>query len=113
MASTMDAVEAKCFDVDAVDKLLGEIDRFESLWLEYFNELRVNYLQLYYEDLAHDPPTSIAQTLASLGINEWSGICRSEMQRQSDELTEEWVRLYKLEHGPVRPLNLGATKILS
>jgi LPS sulfotransferase NodH len=101
-ASTMDAVEANRFDANAVDKLLGEIDRFESIWLEYFNELPGNCLQLYYEDLARNACTFIAQTLAFLGINEWSGICRTELKRQSDGLTEEWVRRYKLERGLVR-----------
>lgn len=96
-ASTMTAVAANRFDADAVDKFLCEIERFESIWLDYFNELQGNCLQLYYEDLARDPRSSIAQTLAFLGINEWSGICRTELRRQSDGLTEEWVSRYNLE----------------
>jgi LPS sulfotransferase NodH len=97
MASTMNGLEANRFDPDAVDKLLSEIDRFDSIWLEYFNELQGNCLELYYEDLARDACASIAQALAFLGINDWSGICQTELQRQSDGLTEEWVSRYKLE----------------
>jgi trehalose 2-sulfotransferase len=95
---------AEVFDVDALDELMRAISLGESCWLAYLSELGVNYLSLFYEDLVHAPRMWVAQILGFVGVHhQWAGICRSELQRQSDEVTEEWVRRYKALRNPSRP----------
>jgi len=84
------------FDVDALDELTRAIMLSESHWEEYFAELDAHHLPLFYEDLVREPQSWVTRILAYLGIDhEWSGPCRSGLQQQSDELTEQWVRRYE------------------
>jgi trehalose 2-sulfotransferase len=97
-ASSAGATEV--FDTDAIAELVGEISACESLWLAHLDEFAINYLELYYEDLIGQPRKWIAEILRFLEIDEhWNGMCRSDLQRQSDQLTEEWVRRYGLNRG--------------
>ncbi len=85
------------FDVDALDELAQAITLSESLWVEYLTELGAHYLPLFYEDLVREPREWVDRILAYLSVDrEWTGLCRSELQQQSDDLTEEWVRRYKV-----------------
>jgi LPS sulfotransferase NodH len=85
------------FDVDALDELARAISVSESLWVEYLTELGTHYLPVFYEDLVREPSTWIARILAYLGVDhKGADLCRSELQQQSDDLTEEWVRRYKI-----------------
>jgi trehalose 2-sulfotransferase len=100
---------AEVFDSDAIDELVQKIDASESLWLAYLDELDIKYLALYYEDLIDQPRKWVAETLQFLGItHHWDGMCRSELLRQRDELTEEWVKRYSLQKVlPDQPRRVG------
>jgi trehalose 2-sulfotransferase len=96
MAARKRVPGAEIFDIDAIDELVQAINVEESRWLAYFHEAGVNPLTLYYEDLVDQPRTWIAEILDFLEIDHQSlGPCQSRLQRQSDELTEEWVKRYR------------------
>jgi trehalose 2-sulfotransferase len=95
--SMTNAPAEEIYDVNAIDQLVRAIRQFESLWLSYLHGTGVNYLQVFYEDLVHEPRIWIARIMAFLGVDHaWAGGCRSELQRQSDGLTEEWVTRYRV-----------------
>jgi LPS sulfotransferase NodH len=91
------------FSFAAVDHLRLRIDEHNVAWRDFFDDCGVEPLEVVYEDLTEDYEATILRLLDGIGIPtpDGFGVEAPRMKRQSDALSEEWVRLYD-EHRVAR-----------
>jgi len=84
------------FDAAAIGDALEWIEREEALWEELFANMRESPHRLDYEDLVHDVEGSVLAVMRFLGIELPDGlrVPSPTLERQSDSLSEQWVRRY-------------------
>jgi trehalose 2-sulfotransferase len=91
------------YSFDAIDHLLDGLRRDEDAWRGWFHRTGLRPLALTYEEVAGDLEGSVRRVLDHLGLTLPAGrrVDPGPMRRQSDELSESWVRAY-LEDGSRR-----------
>ena len=84
------------FSFAAVDHLKLRIDEHNAAWQSFFEQCYVEPLKVVYEEFIESYEENVLELLNGLEIPIPEGftVTRPEMRRQSDELSEEWVRLY-------------------
>jgi len=85
------------FDKAVIDDLMQNvIIHDEEAWQRYFRAHNITPLTIYYEDLAKDVEGTARKALAFLGVTVPDDLVFAErkLRRQSDDLTEAWVRQY-------------------
>jgi LPS sulfotransferase NodH len=85
----------------APDRIAGLMQSFadhERLWDRYFQQIGVQPLRVTYEQLDADYERTVADVLAHLGCAGAPVVPRA-LERQSDEVTEEWIERYRRERG--------------
>jgi LPS sulfotransferase NodH len=87
---------APAYSRAAIDTLQARLADDEAAWRRWFAARGVRPLELVYEEFADRPGDAAAQVLDHLGIRRPAGLAvRAPIQRQSDALTEEWVRRHE------------------
>jgi len=84
------------FSFAAVDHLKLRIDEHNAAWRSFFEGCGMEPLEVLYEELVADYEGTVSWLLEGIGIPVPEGFAveAPRMRRQSDELSEEWVRLY-------------------
>lgn len=79
-----------------IDHLVRTFRASDLSWNEFFDTHAIDALSISYEDqLTHDPDTAVHAVLDHIGVKAPDG-WRAEvpLERQADELSEEWVAAY-------------------
>jgi trehalose 2-sulfotransferase len=87
------------FDLEHIERKIGRLAREEAAWDELFGHHGISPLRVTYEQLAAVPEATTRGALEFLGVELPPGFRFDAplMQRQSDELSEEWVARYLAE----------------
>ena len=85
------------FDFRAIDHLVREIQKWESGWKRYFEVLGIPpYTVLYETELEYGHEDAVKGILGYIGVTIPENLApRTNYRKQSDELTEDFVRLYR------------------
>lgn len=85
------------FDFAEIESLRCTLIKHEECWQSYFEECGVTPLVLRYEDLWMAPEKQVAEVLDYLNIDIPGGLSLPppRLKKQSDHVTEEWLRLYE------------------
>jgi LPS sulfotransferase NodH len=85
------------FNFAAIDHLKLRIDEHNAAWQAYFERCGVEPIRIVYEEFVETYEVSVLGLLNTLGISLPEGftVTQPKMKRQSDELSEEWVRMYQ------------------
>ena len=85
------------FSFPAVDHLKLRIDEHNEAWQDFFAGCDAEPVRVVYEELAEDYEGTVLRLLEELGIRipEDLAVEMPRMRRQADDLSEEWVRLYR------------------
>jgi len=85
------------FDFVGIHKLVQEFYKYDFCWLTYFRKYRINpFIVIYEDDLENGNEDVIRRILLYLGIIIPSGLAfQTRYIKQSDELSEKFVQLYK------------------
>ena len=96
------------FSFAAVDHLKLRIDEHNDAWQNFFEECGVEPMEVVYEELVEDYEGTVMWLLDGIGVSipEKFGVTEPKMRRQSDDLSEEWVRLYN-ERAAVKTVQKG------
>jgi LPS sulfotransferase NodH len=80
-----------------VDHLKLRIDEHNEAWQDFFDGCGAEPVRVVYEELAEDYEGTVLRLLEELGIRipEDFAVKKPRMRRQANELSEEWVRLYR------------------
>lgn len=84
------------FHYAAIDHLVQRLVSHERAWTQFFAENSIHPLLLTYEELAGSHQEIATRILQYLGIPlpEQIVFARPRMERQADELSEQWVKQY-------------------
>ncbi len=98
-ASTHRAQAEPVFDRDAIDRYLAKLAREDGEWESHFERRGVVPHRVSYERLTQAPTEVMEGVLAFLGVSSPPDPAPEplELERQADELTEEWVARYLRE----------------
>jgi LPS sulfotransferase NodH len=96
--SPADPSRVPVFDFEAIDVAVRRLTWRERAWQRFFQQHGIRPFTLVYEDLTEDPASLTRQVLRYLGIELPNSFVfpTPQLQKQADELTEEWVRQYEL-----------------
>jgi LPS sulfotransferase NodH len=84
------------FDTAAIRRLVEEIEEGEAHWGEWFRQREIVPCRVWYEDdLEHDFAQTVLRLLGRLAIDAPPDlVVRSNLRKQSDELSEQLVQQY-------------------
>ena len=84
------------FDYERIQALIQEIKADESAWNWFFKNYNIQPLRIVYEDFIADPKNTLFTIFSHIGITVPKNIVLPgpNMKKQSDELTEQWVKKY-------------------
>jgi LPS sulfotransferase NodH len=90
------AAREACYSYPAIDHLRRRLAADDRSWIEFFDAHRIEPLALTYEQVAADLPGSVRAVLEHVGVDPSAadGI-EPPLERQADELSEEWVARYE------------------
>jgi LPS sulfotransferase NodH len=93
---SMDAIALPHYDAEAIADGLRFLSQDEANWEAFFDRSAVSPYRLTYEELESSPQDAITALLTYLGSGEPQPIplSPSRHRRQSDDLTEEWLRRF-------------------
>jgi trehalose 2-sulfotransferase len=89
------------FCYPAVDHLKLRIDEHNAGWKKYFLKYGIRPIEIVYEDFVNDHSAATLRLLDRIGVPAPKdfNIAAPKMKRQSDSLSEEWIREYlQLKH---------------
>ncbi len=92
------------FDRDDIERKIGRLEKEEAAWDALFERHGISPFQLSYEQLVEAPEDATRTVLEFLGVKLPDGFRFDPplMQRQADELSEEWVTRYLTSRSPSR-----------
>lgn len=84
------------FHYEAIDHLLQQLIAHDTAWQQYFEVCGIEPYTVVYEEWTLDPQRTVLDILQYLHIPIPKNLVVAEpnMQRQADELSEEWVQRY-------------------
>jgi trehalose 2-sulfotransferase len=93
------------FDGERIAKIVRRIEEGEAAWEAVFERHGIEPLRLTYEELAAAPAEKTTEVLEFIGVDLPAGfeIDAPLLERQADELSEEWVARYLEEPGSSGP----------
>ena len=91
-----------CYNSEDIELRLKQHAIYESYWEDFFLDSNIRPLRIFYEDLVADPLSNLQRVINFLGIKRKIDVDKLEKfmnssripQKQSDELSEEWVIRY-------------------
>jgi LPS sulfotransferase NodH len=98
------------FDAGEIRALVDRIEREEQAWKSFFEAGFILPVRIAYEQMVETLEETVLRVLSFLGVEVPAGfeLPPPTIQRQADELSEEWVRRYELNSGG--PTSRGATE---
>jgi trehalose 2-sulfotransferase len=90
------------FDPEDIERKIGRLEKEEAAWERLFERYGISPFQLTYERLVEAPEDTTRAVLDFLGVELPAGFRFDPplMQRQADELSEEWVARYLTSRSP-------------
>ena len=88
---------ADAYDFDAIDHLVDESVLLDASWREFFKEIDAKPLTVLYEDLVNDYAHAVSQVLDHLGLPANVSDLSPTVEKQADQLSEEWVHRFRNE----------------
>jgi LPS sulfotransferase NodH len=98
--------EPPAFDPAAIGRLVRYADACEAGWRDWFGVNSIEPLEIVYEDLVQDPGNALRDVAHFLDVTvppELS-VVQPRLQRQADQHTERFVRLFNRLDNPERAL---------
>jgi LPS sulfotransferase NodH len=90
--------KAPTFRYAEVDSLLRELDELESRWADWFEQQRIQPLEVAYEQLVADPEAATLEVLAFLSLRLPPDVAIKPLTKAQDDLTnDEWCARYQAE----------------
>jgi LPS sulfotransferase NodH len=88
--------EEPTFDFAELDLRVRFLTELDSTWLAYFEKRGVEPLRIEYEEFIRSYEPTVFSVLRYLGLSlpEGMSLPKPRMQKQSDEINEEWFRRY-------------------
>jgi LPS sulfotransferase NodH len=83
------------FDFAEIDYWVTRLTQFEAAWRRHFKRLGVVPFEVAYEDLADNYDAVAKDVLAHLDLSPHVAVAAPRLQKQADEVTEEWVDRYR------------------
>ena len=85
------------FDFEQLDEWVTRLTQFETCWRRHFERVGVKPFEIAYEDLVLNYESTVVAVLGylELPITEDVQIARPRLEKQADQVTEEWVDRYK------------------
>jgi LPS sulfotransferase NodH len=89
--------KAPLYDRGLISYYVGQLEREDLAWERYFERMGVEPLRVTYEELVADQAGTVRRVLKFLGVDVPEGwVCpETEMRKQADELSAEWVARYE------------------
>jgi trehalose 2-sulfotransferase len=89
------------FDFEQIDEWVTRLSQFESSWRRHFQRVGVEPFEVAYEDLAAGYERTVLAILGylDLPISEGLKVAPPRLEKQADDVTEEWVDRYKRQKG--------------
>ena len=89
------------YDASHIMKCLHDIARLNARWEVYFAANCISPLKLVYEDILANPQHGVAEVarLVGLGATPQADMSKITVQRQSDDLSEQWRGQFLLDAG--------------
>jgi trehalose 2-sulfotransferase len=90
------------FDFDDITQKLVRIDREEDMWDALFDRYGLEVHRVVYEDLVGAQEQTVREVLDAIGVHAPANLDMPPpvLDRQADELSEEWVERYLSEASP-------------
>lgn len=90
------SIEEPRFSYAAIGHLAKQLEDHNGAWQVYFERCDIEPVRVVYEEFVQAYEESVLGLLDDLGIPVPEGfvVAEPKMQKQADELSEEWVRLY-------------------
>ena len=87
------------FDRAQIEKVVRRIERGEAGWERVFDRYEIIPYRLTYEELAAAPAQKAREVLEFVGVElpEDFQVQAPAIERQADELSDEWVARYRAE----------------
>jgi trehalose 2-sulfotransferase len=84
------------FNFEEIDHWVTRLEQFDAEWRGFFKASGIEPLEVVYEDFAQSYEATVQAILRYLEIPEGEDarVAPPQLRRQSDDLTEEWVRRY-------------------
>jgi trehalose 2-sulfotransferase len=93
------------YSFEAIDHLVDQVLRHERAWRDFFTESGIEPHTVVYERLADAYEETALEALEELDIAVPSDLrFQRRLQRQADELNEEWVARFRADRGQVPPV---------
>ena len=91
------SVIAPPFDFEQIDEWVTRLMEFESNWRRHFKRTGIQAFELAYEDLLESYESTVRSVLRYLDLPVSAGlqVAPPRLQKQADDVTEEWVRRYQ------------------
>jgi len=85
------------FDFKQIDEWVARLTEFESNWRRHFQRTGIEVFEVAYEDLAETYESTVLEVLRYLDLPVSAGlqVGRPRLQKQADDVTDEWVRCYQ------------------
>jgi LPS sulfotransferase NodH len=95
--SLTQSAERPPFNFEQIDEWVTRLTQFETCWRHHFRRAGVRPFEIAYEDLVRAYESTVLEILGYLDIPMHAGllVAPPRLQKQADELTEEWIDRYK------------------
>jgi LPS sulfotransferase NodH len=82
------------FDFAQIDQCVGQIERANAFWKQWFSAQGIQVHQITYEQMVADYQRTVRAVLAFVGQPLTTDIPLPTLPRQADSLTEDWANRY-------------------
>jgi trehalose 2-sulfotransferase len=85
------------FDFERIDEWVTRLTEFDSNWRRHFKRTGIEVFEVAYEDLVESYESTVLTVLRYLDLPVSAGlqVAPPRLQKQADDVTEEWVRRYQ------------------
>jgi LPS sulfotransferase NodH len=91
------------YEFAAIDHLVRLLREHDAAWERWFAERGIEPLTFRYRHIAADPAAAVQAVLDHVGIAEQPAEAEPRLERQADELNEQWVERFNAQAGLEEP----------
>jgi len=85
------------YDFRAIEHLLNELHRWDARWEDWFHATGRDPIRVFYDEFTTSRAATIGRVLDALGIGPPEPAGKKAMERQSDDLSLDWVARFRSE----------------
>jgi trehalose 2-sulfotransferase len=91
------SVNAPPFDFERIDEWVTRLTEFDANWRRHFKRTGIEVFEVAYEDLVESYESTVLTVLRYLDLPVSAGlqVAPPRLQKQADDVTEEWIRRYQ------------------